>query len=248
MNRFHDSFHNVYTSEEGISDTEKVKSKTVQFKSSDLNALASGSYTAVVEAYNLSGNHLVTSTQFIVDNTEPKVTGVSIRTSGKADTVTDNGIFTSKPITLTIQCSDGDYSAGIAQYELFNGTESLGSNTSGIFSIAAEDLADYEPTFAWESGPATQKQIEYLQKHGIFADEIPNCGYASMLIDKLRRRQEEGLATPKQIRFLERMGFIHVGLWSFEDASRIISWLNAHGWRLPYNFDPKTYVPKGGHQ
>ena len=117
-----------------------------------------------------------------------------------------------------------------------------------IFSIAAEDLADYEPTFAWESGPATQKQIEYLQKHGIFADEIPNCGYASMLIDKLRRRQEEGLATPKQIRFLERMGFIHVGLWSFEDASRIISWLNAHGWRLPYNFDPKTYVPKGGHQ
>ena len=117
-----------------------------------------------------------------------------------------------------------------------------------IFSIAAEDLADYEPTFAWESGPATQKQIEYLQKHGIFADEIPNCGYASMLIDKLRRRQEEGLATPKQIRFLERMGFIHVGLWSFEDASRIISLLNAHGWRLPYNFDPKTYVPTGGHQ
>ena len=131
------------TSEEGISDTEKVKSKTVQFKSSDLNALASGSYTAVVEAYNLSGNHLVTSTQFIVDNTEPKVTGVSIRTSGKADTVTDNGIFTSKPITLTIQCSDGDYSAGIAQYELFNGTESLGSNTSGIFSIAADGIYQF---------------------------------------------------------------------------------------------------------
>ena len=114
-----------------------------------------------------------------------------------------------------------------------------------IYSIAAEDLADYEPTFAWESGPATQKQIDYLQKHGIFAEEIPNCGYASMLIDKLRRRQEEGLATPKQIRFLERMGFLHVGLWPFDDATRIISWLNLHNWRLPRGFDPKTYVPKG---
>ena len=66
-----------------------------------------------------------------------------------------------------------------------------------------------------------------------------------MLIDKLRRRQEEGLATPKQIRFLERMGFLHVGLWPFDDATRIISWLNLHNWKLPRGFDPQTYVPKG---
>ena len=86
-----------------------------------------------------------------------------------------------------------------------------------------EDLANYQPTFAWECGPASQKQLEYLEKHGIFAEQIENAGMASLLIEKLKNRQLEGLATPKQIRFLEKYGFYHVGLWSFEDASKMIN-------------------------
>lgn len=110
-------------------------------------------------------------------------------------------------------------------------------------SIAAEDLANYQPTFAWECGPASQKQLEYLEKHGIFAEQIENAGMASLLIEKLKNRQLEGLATPKQIRFLEKYGFYHVGLWSFEDASKMITRISLNNWFLPRGIDPQQYQP-----
>lgn len=112
-------------------------------------------------------------------------------------------------------------------------------------SIAAEDLANYTPTFAWEMSPPTQKQLEYLEGHGIFADSVANCGMASLIIEKLRERQFEGLATPKQIRCLERYGFYHVGTWSFEEASKMITFIANHNWCLPRGFDAKNFVPKG---
>lgn len=73
-------------------------------------------------------------------------------------------------------------------------------------SISSEDLSDYVPTFDWEKAPASQKQIEYLQDHGIFADEVANARLASLLINRLKERQGLHLSTPKQIRFLERKG------------------------------------------
>ena len=33
-------------------------------------------------------------------------------------------------------------------------------------SIAAEDLASYVPTFAWEMGPASAAQLSFLEKRG----------------------------------------------------------------------------------
>ena len=111
-------------------------------------------------------------------------------------------------------------------------------------SIAAEDLANYVPTFAWEMGPPSQKQLEFLEKRGIFAGSVENMGKASMLIDRLMRRQEEGLSTPKQIRCLERFGFRHVGTWTFDQASAMISLMAAHDWQLPRGFNPTTYRPK----
>lgn len=86
-------------------------------------------------------------------------------------------------------------------------------------SIAAEDLTNYVPTFAWEMAPPSEKQIAFLERRGIFADSVRNAGLASLLIDRLQRRQQMGLATPKQIRCLERYGFRQVGTWAFEDAS-----------------------------
>lgn len=35
-------------------------------------------------------------------------------------------------------------------------------------SIAAEDLANYIPTFAWEMAPPSQKQLQFLEKRGIY--------------------------------------------------------------------------------
>ncbi len=112
------------------------------------------------------------------------------------------------------------------------------------FSIAAEDLANYTPTFTWEMQPPTEKQIDYLEKHGIFAGSIENCGMASLLIEKLKNRQVEGLATPKQIRFLEKYGFYHVGTWSFEAASAMITRISINNWCLPRGLDAKNYQPK----
>ncbi len=110
-------------------------------------------------------------------------------------------------------------------------------------SIAAEDLTNYVPTFAWEMAPPSPKQVAFLEKRGIYADSVQNAGYASMLIDKLMRRQEEGLATPKQIRCLERYGFRQVGTWQFEEASKLISRLAANNWKVPQGMIPSQYRP-----
>ena len=110
-------------------------------------------------------------------------------------------------------------------------------------SIAAEDLADYTPTFTWEMAPPSQKQLDFLEKRGIDAGSIENMGKASMLIDRLMNRQKEGLSTPKQIRLLERYGFRFVGTWSFDAASKVISRRAVLNWKLPYGFNPATYVP-----
>lgn len=110
-------------------------------------------------------------------------------------------------------------------------------------SIAAEDLTNYVPTFAWEMAPPSEKQIAFLERRGIFADSVRNAGLASLLIDRLQRRQQMGLTTPKQIRCLERYGFRQVGTWAFEDASSLISRLADNSWRVPYGMTPALYRP-----
>jgi len=111
-------------------------------------------------------------------------------------------------------------------------------------SIGAEDLVDYQPAFGWEMAPASDKQIEALEKHGIFPGDIDNAGKASLLLDRLAKRRAEGLASPKQIRLLERNGFQHVGKWGFDEASKMITRIAASGWRVPSSVDPATYQPE----
>ena len=112
-------------------------------------------------------------------------------------------------------------------------------------SIQAEDLSGYVPSFGWEMGPPSEKQRAALEKLGIFPDEIDNAGKAAQLLDRLDKRRVEGLTTPKQIRFLEGKGFRHVGTWQFDAARRLIDRIAANNWRVPYDIDPKTYIPKG---
>ena len=110
-------------------------------------------------------------------------------------------------------------------------------------SIQAEDLASYEPSLGWEMGPATPKQLQTLEKYGIFPDEIECAGKAKLILDKLAKRRMEGLATPKQIRFLESRGFQHVGTWSFQAANNMISRISYNNWRIPAEITPATYTP-----
>jgi len=113
-------------------------------------------------------------------------------------------------------------------------------------SIQAEDLANYVPAFGWEMGPPSEKQIQRLEKLGIFPDEIETAGKAAKLLDRLDKRRIEGLTTPKQIRFLEGRGFNHVGTWSFEAAKKLIDRIAANGWRVPHDINPAEYKPDFG--
>ena len=77
-------------------------------------------------------------------------------------------------------------------------------------SIQAEDLSNYVPSFGWEMGPPSDKQKHTLEKLGIMPDQIENAGKAAKILDRLDKRKNEGLTTPKQIRYLESKGFQHV--------------------------------------
>jgi superfamily II DNA or RNA helicase len=110
-------------------------------------------------------------------------------------------------------------------------------------SIQDMDLANYRPAFGAELNAPSDSQRKILEKFGIFPDEIEHAGTAERLIDTLIRRKDEGLATPKQIRFLEGKGFRHVGTWQFEAARKLIDRIAAAGWHVPRGIDPAAYTP-----
>lgn len=110
-------------------------------------------------------------------------------------------------------------------------------------SIQAEDLSGYVPAFGWEMAPPSDKQKATLEKLGIMPDEIDNAGKATKLLDRLDKRRQEGLTTPKQIRFLEGRGFQHVGTWSFDAAKSMIDRIAASGWHTPRGVNPREYDP-----
>ncbi|MGC6173221.1 DEAD/DEAH box helicase [Lacrimispora sp. 38-1] len=112
-------------------------------------------------------------------------------------------------------------------------------------SIQAEDLSGYVPAFGWEMSPPSDGQKRELEKRGIMPDEINNAGKASLILDRLHKRQEEGLSTPKQIRCLEKYGFQHVGTWNFDSAKNMIDRIAAAGWRgAPSGVNPREYIPE----
>lgn len=108
-------------------------------------------------------------------------------------------------------------------------------------SIQAEDLTSYVPSFGWEMAPPSEKQVNALEKLGILPDAIDNAGKASLMLERLSKRKEAGLATPKQIRRLEIYGFKSVGTWSFDSASKMISRIAANRWQIPNGVNPSEY-------
>lgn len=108
-------------------------------------------------------------------------------------------------------------------------------------SIQAEDLSSYVPAFGWEMSPPSDKQVKSLEKLGIMPDQIDNAGKATKILERLSKRRDEGLTTPKQIRFLESRGFQHVGTWQFENAKNMIDRIAANAWRIPSEINPQEY-------
>ena len=111
-------------------------------------------------------------------------------------------------------------------------------------SIAAEDLSGYVPSFPWEMAPPSQKQERALANYGIDPVEVGCAGKASLMLDRLSKRRDQGLSTPKQIRFLEQRGFRRVGEWTKDQASAMIARISSCGWRNPAGVDPATFKPE----
>lgn len=110
-------------------------------------------------------------------------------------------------------------------------------------SILDEDLQGYEPTFGWELEEPTQRQLETIEKMGLNPDSITTKGYATMLLDRLMKRIQLHMTTPKQIRLLERYGFKDVGAWQFDEASKMISRVHMSGWSVPRGVTASEYIP-----
>ena len=97
-------------------------------------------------------------------------------------------------------------------------------------SIADDDLANYEPTFAWEMMFPTDKQLDVLERFGFERNSIPNKGFASMLLKRLFDRREGGFATPKQVLYLKKCGYENAQDMTFKEANAIIT-ERSKGWR-----------------
>lgn len=108
------------------------------------------------------------------------------------------------------------------------------------------DAREYTPDPAdlKELAPPSMAQLAWLEKAGIFPDEISSKGHAAQLIDTVKTRRMNGLATPKQIRCLERYGFQAVGSWQFDSAKRLIDRIAGNMWHVPRDIRPATYQPK----
>ena len=110
-------------------------------------------------------------------------------------------------------------------------------------SIQDKDLINYVPQLGWECLPPTEKQIKTLREYGISFDMIETQGKANLLLNKIANRRSAGLSSPKQIRLLERYGFKHVGMWTMDEANKMISRISYSGWRVPQGINPSTYLP-----
>lgn len=112
-------------------------------------------------------------------------------------------------------------------------------------SIQDNGLCDYVPSFGWEQNPVSDSQKKALESRGIDPEAVDTAGRAEKILRSCAQRQVAGLATPKQIRRLEKYGFLHVGSWPFEAASKMIQRIACLGWKsVPKGVDPKTYIPQ----
>ena len=109
--------------------------------------------------------------------------------------------------------------------------------------VNEQALLDYKPTFQWELEAPTERQIKTIEDAGVSTEGMCK-GQATKVIDAIFRRRDSGLATPKQMRMLERKGFQNVGLWTFEQANDMMARLAKNRWRVPWGIDPATFVPR----
>jgi len=73
-------------------------------------------------------------------------------------------------------------------------------------SLGDSMIKSYAPTEAWESQPASVGQLDFIRNQGMEIGGITSKGLASRIISRLRVRQDNKLATPKQLRLMHQLG------------------------------------------
>lgn len=89
-------------------------------------------------------------------------------------------------------------------------------------SLHASEAAEYEPEMAWEKQPPSEKQMEVLMRAGFDADSITCKGHASKILDLLFTRRNQGLASPKQVKFLRQYNYPNPDTATFDEASAFL--------------------------
>lgn len=89
-------------------------------------------------------------------------------------------------------------------------------------TIHDDDLEGWEPTMKWHRQPASPAQLSALEKAGFWSESITCKGHASAILDKLSLRRSMGLATPKQVALMARLGHPNPELETFQGAKEYL--------------------------
>jgi len=81
------------------------------------------------------------------------------------------------------------------------------------------DLAEWEPTMESDAEPATAGQMRDLAEFGLWAEGDRMCrGYAAALLARVHERKRLGLASPKQVALLRRLGHANADTMTASEA------------------------------
>lgn len=130
-------------------------------------------------------------------------------------------------LDIIATCEDAERKRFRAVAEAINKNSQRKAGTSDAIemclSLGARDLVDFEPLNERQAMPPTQPQITMLERAGFAASGITCFGHASAILDRLAVRRMENLATPKQVRLLERLRHPLPGMATFAEASAFIN-------------------------
>jgi superfamily II DNA or RNA helicase len=93
------------------------------------------------------------------------------------------------------------------------------------FAVGLRDvlLVEFEPTMAWHTEKPSQKQLAAIARFGIDPSSIQSRGHASAILDKMVKRSRMRLATPRQLRWLVKLGHPNPAIVSFDEANAFLT-------------------------
>ncbi|MEY3481381.1 MAG: hypothetical protein RIQ71_2156 [Verrucomicrobiota bacterium] len=85
-------------------------------------------------------------------------------------------------------------------------------------SLGDLQLAEFEPTMPWHSDAPSARQLQVLGRFGFDARQVTCKGHAAAILDRVFMRGQLKLATPKQLRWLTKLGHPDPQLATFDEA------------------------------